>query len=136
MRDGHYEFYEVVLVSSSDPQKEALNGLEGAIVGIAQEKDGPWGYTVHIYKRATSPDGSSFYFTEDELEPTGRRSPRSDLYSGRSLAVEVDAATGEGKIVNGQESGDSQVIPASPEEPPEDDGKKGGDCPLPPRLTH
>lgn len=88
-----FDFYEVVKIITDDPKYAEVNGKEGAILGMAQNSDGIWGYAVEIFDEI---DGWSF--PEDALVTLGYKMKREDFYTGETIRVEVDPVTGEGKI--------------------------------------
>jgi hypothetical protein len=92
MMASKYQFYEIVRVSEQCV-REQVAGLEGVILGMAQDEQGRWSYAVHLYEL-----GESWHLFEDELEPTGRMSSREEFYDGTHITVVVDPETGEGRI--------------------------------------
>jgi len=93
MADNKYQFYEIVKIQSDDTSKAEINGQEGAVTGMAQNDDGMWGYSVHIYSI-----DDTWYLLEKELAPTGKMDKHETFHSGESITVEVDPETGEGRI--------------------------------------
>ena len=95
-----FDFFEIVrctrdLVDDEDPEDCDVCGLTGAVLGMAEDHDGTWGYAVHIYDK-----GFVYSLPEDALEATGRKDRRENFYTGESIRVVVDPKTGEGKIVD------------------------------------
>src|SRR4051794_21777343 len=90
-----FQFYEIVKTKLDPALPKEVIGLEGAILGMAEETDGIWGYAVHIYALDALYD-----IREPFLEPTGRSSSREEFYDGSVLKVLVDPETGEGKIAD------------------------------------
>ena len=82
-----FDFYEVVRIRTSDPQKLQLNGEKGAVLGITETEDHtePFLYAVSIDSLK-----ECWCFFEGELEQTGERRSRSDYFSGKSIRVVVD----------------------------------------------
>lgn len=93
MVENRFQFYEVVRVSESYSRFKDLIGLEGTILGMAESKEGRWGYAVLLYEL-----GETWDIAEDDLEPTGRMDARDRLYDGTKASVVVDRETGAGKI--------------------------------------
>lgn len=91
-----FSFYEVVEILPGRPVIATVVGRRGAILGRAQCDDGRWVYTVHLLEL-----GESWHMEEAELTSTGQAMTREDFYAGDSIAVEVDAETGEGRVKNG-----------------------------------
>ncbi len=89
-----YQFYEVVRICEHCQFKE-IAGLRGAVLGIAQNSQGEWGYAVSIDKLDETWD-----LPESDLEPTGIMRTREEYYDESSIRVVVDPKTGEGKIAN------------------------------------
>jgi hypothetical protein len=90
--EARYRFYEVVRVRT---QGGHYDGLEGAVLGIAQDEPGGRGYAVHLYELE-----EVHYFSEEELESTGKQDKRENFYGGTTVRVIVDPETGEGRIAN------------------------------------
>ena len=93
--NSRFEFYEVVVVDSTDPQKGSIHGERGVILGMAQNEYGGRGYAVHVFSQCVS-----WHVMEGELKSTGEFMKREDFYDGSSIRVEVDPKTGEGRIVD------------------------------------
>ena len=81
-----YKFYEIVRIITGEN-----TGKEGAIMGMAQDDDGLWGYAVHVYE-----DSIVWDYLETDLESTGKMDKRESFYSGETIKVYVDPETGEG----------------------------------------
>lgn len=91
--DNKFDFYEIVEVISSEKKHSEINGFEGIILGMAQNNDGSWGYTVDI-----KDDG--WDIDEKYLVSTGKFSSRDQFYSDSDedkIGIIVDK-NGEGKI--------------------------------------
>jgi len=87
-------FYEVVQIKSDRTALSEINGLSGAILGMAQNDDGDWVYAVHIFDTEDSWD-----IREVELAPTGKVMSRSDFYDEDDVVqIEVDPDSREGKL--------------------------------------
>ena len=80
--DAKYRFYEVVQIADNCDRLKQLAGLEGAVMGMAQDEDGSWGYAVFIYQL-----GESWHVLEAELQPTGRMDRRESFYDGTPVVV-------------------------------------------------
>jgi len=87
------DFFEVVTVCTDRPALAGVNGLEGAILGMAEEDDGSWSYGVYLLDKEEVWD-----FMADEVKPAGRKMKREDFYDGTSVTVTVDPETGEGAL--------------------------------------
>ena len=85
-----FKYYEIVRIVSNDVDLSEIKESTGIILGMAQDDDGVWGYTVGFDEEAWDLD-------EDELESTGKFSDRSAIYSGETIRVTVNEK-GEGKI--------------------------------------
>ena len=90
--NSKFSFYEVVQIKAGRPALQAIDGATGAVLGMAQNDDGSWVYSVHILDQE-----ESWSVNESELLATGRFMKREDFYGGEALFVEVDAETGEGR---------------------------------------
>jgi hypothetical protein len=91
---SQFEFYEIVKVKETAfTIKNGLNRLKGAILGMAEDENGNWGYAIHIYNLEEVWD-----LPQECLESTGEFTSREEFYDGSSIHVKVDAKTGEGKI--------------------------------------
>ncbi len=80
-----YEFYEIVMVNTDDPDKIRINNLKGAILGKSQDEKGKWGYAVHIYELNECWD-----FMHNELKPTGEFDKEESFYDGTTIKVPSD----------------------------------------------
>ncbi|MBI3560324.1 MAG: immunity protein 31 [Gammaproteobacteria bacterium] len=87
-----YDFYDVVNIATSCPKLDGINGLQGAIVGAAENDAGEWVYSVYIFESE-----ECWEVMEAELSSTGKKMAREDFYDGESIKVIVDPVTGEGK---------------------------------------
>lgn len=93
MVQSKYQFYEIVRVSRNCTRFEQLVGQEGAIMGMAQNEQGKWSYSVHLYEM-----DEGWHPLEDELELTGRMSSHEDHYDGSHITVVTTPDTGEGRV--------------------------------------
>jgi hypothetical protein len=93
--DTAFDFYEVVTISSIDPQLQDIVGNEGVVLGRAESSDGSWTYAIKV-----SNVKEVWMVPHDALGATGRKLSREDFYDGSSLKVSVDPKTGEGRIVD------------------------------------
>jgi hypothetical protein len=91
---ARFQFYEVVTVADCSGHPD-LFGVEGAVLGMAEDERGAWSYAVHIYK-----SGITIHIPEEHLRATGRRDRRESFYCGENVKVRVDPATGEGRITD------------------------------------
>jgi hypothetical protein len=113
-----YEFYEIVVVNTSDPAKAEVNGEAGAVGGRVRCDDGSWYYSVHVYST-----NESWCFFEHELLPTGKHARQEDFYDGSSIRVSVDQE-GRGEIVCDSEQDEGAGIRDEGED--EKGGRKRG----------
>ena len=88
-----FDFFEIVKVNSKYTRDTGIVGLEGTVLGMAENDDGVWGYAVHLDKFNRLWD-----FMEWQLEPTGRKDDPKKFYDGTSIKVKVDPKTGKGSI--------------------------------------
>lgn len=88
-----YKFYEVVKVVSNNSALSEINDHEAAVLGMVENDNGKWCYSVHLLD-----SGESWDVMENDLKSTGRMMLREDFYDGDSVTVGVDPLTGEGNI--------------------------------------
>lgn len=88
-----FSFYEVVQVKTDRSSVRAIDGRDGAILGIVQNDDGLWTYSVHILELE-----EAWSLRESELVATGRFMRREDFYQGDVVSVEVDRDTRDGRF--------------------------------------
>ena len=92
-----FDFYDVVLVSSTKSKLSEITNTEGVILGMAQnEETDNWGYSVSMYVDSDL----CWHVMEEDLIATGKRAKEEDFYSGESVRVRVDPETGEGEIAD------------------------------------
>lgn len=72
---AQYKFYEVVLVSSNRKELNEINNKKGAILGMAENSQNNWFYSVHIFDTE-----ESWEVIESELKATGEIKTREDFY--------------------------------------------------------
>lgn len=80
-KDNKYDFYDEVIINSSDSKYKEINGLKGNIMGMDKNSDGTWSYAVSI-------NGVSWSINESELTPTGKKAKREDFYDGNTMKVD------------------------------------------------
>ena len=81
-----FDFYEHARILATQTGNSHLNGRCGIVVGRTRTAAGDsWYYAVDL-------DGESgvWCFYEQELEATGQRYTREDLYDGSTIRVKVD----------------------------------------------
>lgn len=88
-----HKFYDVVLINSDRKSLAEINGQNGTILGMAENGQGDWSYSVYMLKTEECWD-----VMESELEATGESMKREDFYDGDSITVEVNVETGEGSF--------------------------------------
>jgi hypothetical protein len=88
-----FKFYEVVRVSSGDPELDEINGEVGAILGRAELPGGGFEYGVFVYR-----DEICWTVAEADLVTTGVVKSRESFYDGSSIRVRVDVK-GKGWVV-------------------------------------
>jgi len=91
--EAKFKFYEIVQIVP-EYKNPKIAGKEGAILGMGQDSQGDWFYTVHLYtfKRTWS-------VKEDALKPTGRTDQRETFYDGTVVKVSVDPVTKQGSLI-------------------------------------
>lgn len=94
MPNPKFQFYGKVRVASNNPELAEIGGEIGAILGIAENDDGSFGYAVFIYR-----DEICLNIAEDDLEATGEFDRRETFYDDSSIRVRVDEL-GQGWIVD------------------------------------
>ena len=76
---SRFNFYEIVMVKETVLTiKNGINGLKGAVLGMAEDEDGKWFYAVNIYGKDEGWD-----LPEECLESTG------NLHQGKSFMTEA-----------------------------------------------
>lgn len=96
-----FRFYEIVRAKSDSAlcrEHSELAGLDGIILGISQGEH-QCAYSVHFDQF-----DEGWFLMEDELEPTGRMDRRDRFYDGTHIRVSVDPETGEGRVVDVDDS--------------------------------
>lgn len=95
-----FDFYEIVLVQSTDPKKSHLNGEIGTVLGLPEVDEQP----PNLYAVTIDSLGRVWSLFENELESTGQWAKREDFYDGSSVRVCVDER-GRGNVApsEGQE---------------------------------
>ena len=88
-----FQYYEVVKVVSENSTLREINGMTGAILGMAQNDNGEWSYGVQILETNENWD-----IRESDLVATGKLMKRGDFYDDSSVKVVVDPETGEGNM--------------------------------------
>jgi len=86
-----FDFYDVVRINSGRKALAEINGQNGSILGMAENDQGQWTYSVHMLETE-----ESWSVMENELVATGDKMKRDDFYNGASVRVEVDKNTGKG----------------------------------------
>jgi len=84
MNNEKLEFYEEVRIIN-DIDDPSLRGKIGIIMGIIEEDDIVYGYSVRFKDMK-----HSYGFSVDEVSPTGRRFKREDFYDGSNIGVSQD----------------------------------------------
>jgi hypothetical protein len=84
-----FEFFTIVRIINSSAD---IQGQEGVVLGKAQNEAGIWSYAVSLYSTNTT-----WSFTHNELEDTGRKDKAENFYDGSSIRV---SQKGEIKSVN------------------------------------
>lgn len=94
MKKGRFNFYEEVVVESTDSSLAEITGKTGVILGMAEPMEGREDeYGVLIY--ATD---EVWQMSEANIRSTGRVRKREDFYDGSSIRIAVDE-NGRGTIV-------------------------------------
>lgn len=81
-----FDFYEKVLVQSSDPAKAHLHGEVGVILGRTETDD----QKCFLYAVLIDSSGRTWSQFEYELESIARRAKRDECYDGSSVRIRVD----------------------------------------------
>lgn len=74
-----FDFYDRVLVQTSDPVKSHLNGEIGTVLGRTETEGHPEPF---LYAVDLDSFNHTWCFFEDELEPTGERANPKDYFDG------------------------------------------------------
>ena len=91
-----FKFYEIVKVrESSFAVENKINGLKGIILGMVEDENGNWFYSVQIYS-----ENEGWDLPEEHLESTGKFTTREEFYGDDSIIVKVNPETGEGEIID------------------------------------
>lgn len=77
MSEPRFDFYEKVVVASSDPIKAEIDGRLGAVLGRVCDDHGLWSYAVSMYH-----SGICRSCCEHELRPTGELDRPENFYEG------------------------------------------------------
>jgi hypothetical protein len=94
--EAKFKYYEIVKVIKSDnSDSENLIGFIGVILGMAEDENGNWGYSVHINELEEVWD-----FKEEFLHSTGKLTNESDFFDGTFGKVKVNPESGEGSLNN------------------------------------
>jgi hypothetical protein len=77
-----FDFYEKVIVTTTDPSLSEIDGELAAVLGRACGEDGRWSYAVSIYRT-----GVCWSCAEDDLRSIGEFDRRQTFYDGTSIRV-------------------------------------------------
>ncbi|MDX1992502.1 MAG: Imm31 family immunity protein [bacterium] len=88
-----FQYFEVVVVNSTASNAARFYQMQGVMLGLTEEDDSTWGYSVYF-----DDFGETFYFHSDDLTSTGKF--HHDFYSGKKIKVEVDPNTGAGRLAD------------------------------------
>lgn len=80
--DPRFDFYEKVIITTTDPTLSEVHGELGAVLGRACGEDGRWSYAVTIYRT-----GRCWSCMEDDLGTTGTFDRRESFFPGASVRV-------------------------------------------------
>jgi hypothetical protein len=80
--DFRFDFYEEVIVGSTNPALSEIHDELGAVLGRACGEDGRWYYSVSIYRT-----GLCWFCMEDDLRPTGKFDRRESFFDGSSVRI-------------------------------------------------
>jgi hypothetical protein len=84
-----FAYYEVVKIRSTPGTiRDGIAELEGAVLGVSEEKGEIVSYAVSVYER----EGVCWSLTPSDLEATGRHDRRETFYDETSIRV---SQTGE-----------------------------------------
>ena len=74
-----YADWEIVRITSDDPDYAEITGREGAVIGFGDEGDGPIEYAVYFRE-----EGICWSIPEPGLATTGKISSRAEVFGGLS----------------------------------------------------
>jgi hypothetical protein len=77
-----FDFYEKVVVTTSDPALSEIDGELAAVLGRACGEDSRWYYAVWIYRT-----GVCWSCMEDDLRSTGQFDRHETFHDGTSIRV-------------------------------------------------
>jgi Immunity protein 31 len=80
--EARFNFYEKVVIKSTDPAKAEINGRIGAVLGRVCGDDGIWSYAISMYY-----SGICWYCWDDELQATGESDRYESFFDGSSVRV-------------------------------------------------
>ena len=86
-----FEFYEIVTVASTENVYAKINGMEGVVIGMAQDDDGHWVYAVDV-----GDDG--WAIEEEHLIATGKFSSHESFYDEADRVTVIVDKDGKGEI--------------------------------------
>jgi Immunity protein 31 len=77
-----FDFYEKVVVTTTDPSISEIDGEIAAVLGRAYGEDGRWYYAVSVYRT-----GVCWSCPEDALRSIAEFDRRETFYGGTSILV-------------------------------------------------
>lgn len=90
-RKNKFNFYEIVQIVSADLELSEINSKEGAIVGMAQNDDGSWGYAVSVADEC-------WCISENDLVSLNRYAKEEDLYPEESIRTPITPDHSKNKV--------------------------------------
>ena len=100
-----FDFFDVVIITSTKKKLKKFNGKKGIVRGVSNNETNPtiYAYSVDILNENNETEFCKFIFEED-LHPTGEKADKARMYCGKTIKVRVNPETGEGEIVDKDES--------------------------------
>lgn len=80
--DPLFDFYQKVVVATTNPSLSEINGELAAVLGRVSAENGRWSYTVCIYRT-----GCCWSCMEDDLITTGMLDQRETFFLGSLVRV-------------------------------------------------
>jgi hypothetical protein len=94
MKEAKFDFYEKVIVESTNPNLQEINGELCTVMGrVFWDEQDKWLYAIHPYSR-----GEGWDVEEEDLISTGEFDKHENFYSGESIRVKVNE-NGDGEVV-------------------------------------
>lgn len=86
-----YEFWEIIKIQSELKKHKLINGREGIVLAMGENKDGTYGYSISvIFDHNDLSNNEGWDIEEQYLKTTGKFMKREDFYDGSTAKVGVD----------------------------------------------